>query len=87
MTSTKLSVINPSTGEQIALLETDDMAAAEAKIERAWRRFSDHGSLLQVHERIEILERLIRIMERDKASFAQLIVAEGGKPLQDARVK
>ena len=87
MTSTKLSVFNPSTGEQIARLDTDDVAAAEAKIERAWSRFNDRGSLLQVHERIEILERLIRIMERDEASFAQLIVAEGGKPLQDARVE
>jgi len=87
MTSTKLSVLNPSTGEQIALLKTDDVAAAEVKIKRAWNRFSDRGSLLQVHERIEILERLIRIMERDEASFAQLIVAEGGKPLQDAQVE
>ena len=87
MTGNPLVVLNPSTGEEIALLKTDDSAAATAKLERAWRRFSDHSSHLALHERIAVLERLIGIMQRDEEDFARLIASEGGKPLQDARVE
>ncbi len=82
-----LSVFNPSTGEEIARLKTDDGNAAKAKLERAWQRYQKQGAWLPLHRRIEILEQLVKVMERDEESHAQLIAAEGGKPLKDARVE
>ena len=87
MTASTLTVTNPSTGETIALLKTDDRETALGKIDLAWQRYRDRGAWLPLHQRIEILERLVRLMERDRDTYAQTIAAEGGKPLQDARVE
>ncbi|MEE4193478.1 MAG: aldehyde dehydrogenase family protein [Halieaceae bacterium] len=87
MPQSTLSVFNPSSGEEIARLKTDDGPAAAAKLERAWQRYNDRSSWLELHRRIEILERLVGIMQRDEDAYAQLIAAEGGKPLKDARVE
>lgn len=87
MSQKTLAVTNPSTGDEIAILKTDNSAAAGAKLERAWKRFHDKPAQLPLHQRIEILERLILLMQQDEDAFAQLIASEGGKPLQDARVE
>jgi acyl-CoA reductase-like NAD-dependent aldehyde dehydrogenase len=87
MPNRTLAVTNPSTGDEIAILKTDDDEAARLKLTRAWQRFRNRGTLLPLHQRIEILERLVRIMERDREDYAQTIAMEGGKPLRDATVE
>jgi acyl-CoA reductase-like NAD-dependent aldehyde dehydrogenase len=85
--SFSLVVTNPSTGVEITTLEADSGESAAKKLDLAWRRFKDREHHLLLHERIEILERLVKLMERDADSFAVTIAQEGGKPLVDARVE
>jgi acyl-CoA reductase-like NAD-dependent aldehyde dehydrogenase len=87
MKSLNLVVTNPSTGAEITTLEADSSENATSKLDLAWRRFKDRRQHLLLHERIDILERLIKLMERDADSFAMTIAQEGGKPLVDARVE
>ncbi len=82
-----LTVKNPSTGREITTLEADTGETAARKLESAWRRFKDRGQHLPLHQRVEILERLVTLMERDADSFAITIAEDGGKPLADARVE
>jgi acyl-CoA reductase-like NAD-dependent aldehyde dehydrogenase len=53
----------------------------------AWRRFKDKSQHLALHERIDILERLVTLMERDADTYAATIAQDGGKPLSDAQVE
>ena len=87
MESLSLVVTNPSTGVEITTLEADSGESAAKKLDLAWRRFKDRKQHLPLHERIDILERLAKLMERDADAFAMTIAQEGGKPLVDARVE
>lgn len=74
-------------GAPIAEIATDDAAAVEAKLDRATRCFRDRAGWLPAYQRIEILRRLARLMERDRDQLALTIAREGGKPLTDARIE
>ena len=87
MKSARLPVINPSTGAIIREVDTDSRDDALGKLDVARKRFANRKSHLALHERIDILERLHRIMEREEPALAVLISEEGGKPLLDARVE
>lgn len=87
MNNSNLSITNPSTGEQIAALEADTGEQAVHKLEQARRRFKDRRQHLPLHARIEILERLVVLMEGDADGFAMTIARDGGKPLSDAQVE
>ena len=84
MNRARLHVTNPSTGETIRELPTDDREAALGKLDAAWACFHDRSQALALHERIEILERLHALMTSEEQALAELIALEGGKPLQDA---
>jgi acyl-CoA reductase-like NAD-dependent aldehyde dehydrogenase len=75
MNNLSVAVLSPSTGEQIATLTADSGAQAQQKLEQAWARFNDRNSWLPLHERIEVLERLVTLMERDADDFAMTISA------------
>ena len=49
--------------------------------------FAHRAGWLPAFERIAILRRLARLVERDFEIFALLIAREGGKPLIDARIE
>ncbi len=87
MTSLSLSVMNPSTGQKTATLDADSSADAANKLDLAWRRFQDRKRHIPLHERITIMERLVKLMEKEAESFAMTIAQDGGKPLGDARVE
>ena len=87
MNRARLHVTNPSTGETIRELPTDDREAALGKLDAAWACFHDRSQALALHERIEILERLHALMTSEEQALAELIALEGGKPLQDALVE
>ncbi len=87
MSHATLQVLNPSNGELITELTADDRHTAETKLESAARRFRDRKGQLPLHARVSILGRLARAMEEQQEALAQLIAAEGGKPLLDARVE
>ena len=70
--------------EEIAL---DSWAKADAFLERAQALHRDRKQWLPAHERIAILKRLARLVEKEREEFSMMIAREGGKPLKDARVE
>jgi acyl-CoA reductase-like NAD-dependent aldehyde dehydrogenase len=74
-------------GAPIAEIPLDDADSLARKLEQATRCFADRPNWLPTYQRIEILRRLARLMERDFDALALLIAREGGKPLIDARVE
>ena len=71
----------------IAELPTDDAAALERKLVAARKVFADRGGWLKTHQRIDILRRLVGLMQAKRDHLALQIAREGGKPLADARVE
>lgn len=71
----------------IAEITVDDDTSIARKLDTAARAFRNRAGWLQPHQRIEILRRLARLMERDYDRLALMIAREGGKPLTDARIE
>ncbi|QJU60145.1 aldehyde dehydrogenase family protein [Sphingomonas sp. AP4-R1] len=71
----------------IAQLDSDDVGALEAKLEKARRLFLDRGAWLSTHERIRVLRDLAARVAARRGDFATLIAREGGKPHADALVE
>jgi acyl-CoA reductase-like NAD-dependent aldehyde dehydrogenase len=74
-------------GAPIQEIALDDSASLARKLEQARRCFADRPHWLPAYQRIEILRRLARLMEREFDALAMLIAREGGKPLTDARIE
>jgi acyl-CoA reductase-like NAD-dependent aldehyde dehydrogenase len=74
-------------GAPIAELPTHSEAEIDAMLVRASALYQARKSWLPAHQRIEILRRLARLVQRDFEIFALLIAREGGKPLTDARIE
>ncbi|MEM9255582.1 MAG: aldehyde dehydrogenase family protein [Pseudomonadota bacterium] len=87
MSEPTLVVVNPSTGEPLEELSADSQQSARDKLATARRRYLDRKSWLPLHRRIEILEQLALLLERDFDDLALTIAREGGKPLVDAIVE
>ena len=82
-----MRVTQPYDGELIAEIPVDDAAEIEAKLESAVRVFSSRDNWLPAWQRVDILRRLARLVEKDHDELSMLIAREGGKPLADARVE
>ena len=88
---------NPS-GESIEVVSAYDLStiascdlADEAMVEQAlvtaYALYRDRKGWLKLHERIEILERLVQLMREDTDRLAYEAAEEGGKPLVDSQVE
>jgi acyl-CoA reductase-like NAD-dependent aldehyde dehydrogenase len=82
-----MRVTQPYDGELIAEIPVDSAAEIEAKLESAVRVFSSRDNWLPAWQRIDILRRLARLVEKDHDELSMLIAREGGKPLADAKVE
>ena len=82
-----MRVTQPYDGELIAEIPVDSATDVEAKLERAAQIFSSRANWLPAWQRIDILRRLARLVEKDHDLLSMLIAREGGKPLADARVE
>ena len=82
-----MRVTQPYDGELIAEIPVHTAAEVEKKFEDAVRIFSNRANWLPAYQRIEILRRLARLVDRDRDHLALLIAREGGKPLADAKVE
>ena len=71
----------------LATFDSADAGAVELALNNAHALFRDRGAWLPAKERIEILQRLMRIMQDQTEQLAQEAAAEGGKPLLDSRVE
>ncbi|HUH87066.1 MAG TPA: NAD-dependent succinate-semialdehyde dehydrogenase [Pusillimonas sp.] len=82
--SASLNVYNPATGELVGVVP--DMGAAEAHeaVEAASRAFPDWSSM-SAKERGVILKQWARLINLNRDAIAEILTAEQGKPLADAR--
>ncbi|MEE9426357.1 MAG: aldehyde dehydrogenase family protein [Methylococcales bacterium] len=71
----------------LATLDSADAAAIELALSNAHALFRNRDNWIPVSERIEILKRLIHLMQNQSELLAQEAAAEGGKPLLDSRVE
>ncbi|WP_380787111.1 aldehyde dehydrogenase family protein [Sphingomonas sp. R86521] len=81
---TRITSINPATGEPIADHALLDAAGIDAALERAWAGWQDWRTV-PVAARSERLQRLGTVLRRRADSFASMIVQEMGKPISQAR--
>ena len=78
------AVTNPATGEAIARVPNFGAAETKAAIEAAHRAFPDWSGRL-AKERSAILRRWFDLLLKHAEELAQLMTAEQGKPLAEAR--
>ncbi|MBV8318095.1 MAG: aldehyde dehydrogenase family protein [Planctomycetaceae bacterium] len=82
-----LQVVQAYDRSPIAEVATDDADALDAKLDLAARALRDRDHWLEPHERIELLARLVSLMDARRDQLSRLIAQEGGKPLVDAVVE
>jgi lactaldehyde dehydrogenase/glycolaldehyde dehydrogenase len=78
------AVLNPATEETIVTVNdgsTDDLQEALEAAEAAWRDWSTTPP----SERANILRKIADILDEHKEELAELLVAEVGKPISEAR--
>ncbi|GAA5971069.1 hypothetical protein JCM21900_003611 [Sporobolomyces salmonicolor] len=82
--SESFDVINPGTGEKMGSLPDMTVEDTKQAVKHAhealktWRKTSEY-------ERSAILQKIFQIMSENSEDLAQIITAENGKPLADAR--
>lgn len=81
-----LQVFSPFTREMIDSVPMHSEQDAERMVKRAFE-LTTKSQIIPLHERIEILERLIPIMESSLESLTIMAAREGGKPYLDSKVE
>ena len=71
----------------IASCDLADEAIVEQALITAYTLYRERKGWLKLHERIEILERLVQLMSEDEDRLAYEAAQEGGKPLVDSQVE
>lgn len=81
------AVISPFSGETISEVPSHNAADIEAALTNAYALYRDRRQWLPVHQRVDILNKLVTIMADQVDSLALQAAREGGKPLQDSLVE
>lgn len=84
--SDRVAVVNPATGVTIAEVATAGTGECDVAVDAAHRAAAGWAAR-PPRDRAEILRRAFEIMVREAEDFAQLITAENGKVLADARAE
>ncbi len=71
----------------LATLDSADAGAVELALSNAHALYRNRDEWIPVPERIDILKRLMQLMQGQAELLAQEAAAEGGKPLLDSRVE
>jgi succinate-semialdehyde dehydrogenase / glutarate-semialdehyde dehydrogenase len=79
-----LPVINPATGEIIARVPNMGAGEAEQAVAKAYEAFATFAKLL-AKERAAMLRRWFELILQNREDLAQILTAEQGKPLFEAR--
>lgn len=80
-------VHNASTGEVCAKVAASPAEHAEFALSQTEAVYQHRARWLSLDKRIEILEKLVNLMEKRQPELAATIALEGGKPLKDAIVE
>lgn len=83
----KVSVHNPFDRSVVAEVEELTTEAVEKHAAAADALFKDRSRWLPAYERVAILERLIQLMEANRAELADIAIKEGAKPRKDTEVE
>lgn len=81
-----IEVLNPATGKVIDTVPAatpEDIADAVTKAGKAQKTWAK----ISVTEKAEIMAKFLTFVERDKEELAQLLSAETGKPIKEARAE
>ncbi len=80
-----LSVKQPHTGVVLKKIKTHNATQVDAMLATA--KTLHKNGCLPMYERINILQKLAKLLNAKHEDFAKLIANEGGKPIRDARVE
>src|SRR5215472_4730074 len=83
-TERTIRVINPATGEELAVLAVDGPAQVNAAVERA-RQAQKEWRALTGAERGRVLQRAARLLRERNDTLAELETRNTGKPIQETR--
>jgi lactaldehyde dehydrogenase/glycolaldehyde dehydrogenase len=79
-----IEVENPATEEIIASVPRGSAADADRALSAAWRAQPGWEALPPI-QRADLLKRLARLVLQNRERLAQIVIAEQGKPLAEAR--
>lgn len=82
-----INVFAPYDLTTIASCEVADAAMVEQALSTAYRLYRNRKGWLKVHQRIDILEQVVKIMQQQREQLALDATQEGGKPLIDSRIE
>jgi len=82
-----LEVNNPFNGKLIKTVEINTTEHVEQALAKAHALFEDRSSWLPAYKRIEILERVVEIMNDQVEALTAIAAEEGGKPYADSKVE
>ncbi len=85
--ASSITITSPNDGSALDTIPMQSAADAERMLATASALFKDRDGWLPSHERMAILHKTAELVEQEQDALAQLIAAEGGKPLIDARVE
>jgi acyl-CoA reductase-like NAD-dependent aldehyde dehydrogenase len=82
-----LKVLRPYDLSVIRELPMDSTETVMGALDKAHRLFQESSRWLAPHQRIEILERAVALMQERVESLTQTALEEGGKPYSDSKVE
>ena len=85
--SEKLEIKSPFNQEVIKEIKLATKSEVESALSIASKAYKDKSSYLPKYQRIQILEKLVNLMEDKKEELTQLALLEGGKPYKDSFVE
>lgn len=87
MSNDTLEVLSPYDEHLIEELPLDDIDEAERALATARTLADDYSKRLPIPQRIEILEKTMKLVEQRYDQIVRTAAEEGGKPLIDSRVE
>jgi acyl-CoA reductase-like NAD-dependent aldehyde dehydrogenase len=83
----KLDVTSPYNDKVVGTVAFSNVEQVQEAIELAHDTFHDHKNALPKYKRIEILEKVAKIMSSQIEELTILCASEGGKPYMDSKVE
>lgn len=87
ISSGALGVLRPYDQSLIREIPTDSAESVMSVLDKAHKLFQDRSRWLEPWQRIEVLERVAKLMQERVESLTQTALNEGGKPYTDSRVE
>jgi acyl-CoA reductase-like NAD-dependent aldehyde dehydrogenase len=82
-----VKVTNPYNGKLIQEIPLNSTGDVDAALDKAHDLFNNQNHWMAAHKRIEILEKVVEIMQQMVEELTVLAASEGGKPYMDSKVE